>query len=255
MKVIDWTGKSIEQWKFIRFVRKDKDGHRLWEARCNCGTVRVIRPMGESQSCGCIARGQRAISEVEMKGKQFGSLVALKPLGKRVGRDGVGRPYWLFRCLKCGEEVKLNKSGVIRGEQEQCPTCGRKRNIKHGAAGKNKAPEYMAYHNARQRCTNPKVREYSNYGGRGIKFLFDSFEEFLAEVGPKPTPKHSLDRFPDNNGNYEAGNLRWATPKEQLMNTRLHSLDSRSTEEITQEFLKRIESAGLPNHGPLWGNK
>jgi len=196
--------------------------------------------MGESQSCGCIARGQRAISSIEMAGKQFGSLVALKSVGKREGRDHVFRPYWLFRWLECGKDIELNKSGVIRGAQRCCPDCGRKRNTKHGQAGnKIKTSEYQAYHNAKQRCTNPRLREYANYGGRGIRFLFESFQVFFASIGPKPTPEHSLDRFPNNDGNYEPGNVRWATPREQLLNTRLHGLSERSTAELERELTRR----------------
>jgi len=80
-------------------------------------------------------------------------------------------------------------------------------------------PEYQAYNNAKQRCENPKNDHYLDYGGRGIEFRFGRFEDFLAEVGLKPTPKHSLDRK-NNNGHYEVGNLRWATKLEQVRNTR-----------------------------------
>lgn len=235
MRLINWTDKRIGLWTFLRFVRKDKDGHRLWRAQCDCGTLRTIRPLPESQSCGCVARGRRSISESEMVGKSFGLLVALAPAGKKDGR-----PQWTFRCIECGETVRMNKNIVTTERQTQCPSCGRKRNTTHGhAAASTKTSEYMAYHNAKQRCTNPKVREYENYGGRGICFLFQSFEDFFALVGPKPTPQHSLDRFPNNDGNYEAGNLRWATSTEQLKNTRLHSLASRTTLELEQEIAKR----------------
>ena len=57
-------------------------------------------------------------------------------------------------------------------------------------------------------------------GGRGIKFLFKNFDEFYAELGPRPSEDHTLDRFPDNDGNYEVGNVRWALPAEQLRNRR-----------------------------------
>jgi hypothetical protein len=69
------------------------------------------------------------------------------------------------------------------------------------------------------RCYNQRHENFRNYGGRGIKVLYSSFEEFLAHVGPKPTPQHSIDRI-DVNGNYSVGNVRWATPKEQRLNQR-----------------------------------
>lgn len=76
---------------------------------------------------------------------------------------------------------------------------------------------------AKQRCTNANSISYSNYGGRGIQFVFPSvrsFAEWVAEnIGTKPSPKHSLDRI-DNNRHYEPGNLRWATSEEQARNKR-----------------------------------
>ena len=80
------------------------------------------------------------------------------------------------------------------------------------------SPEWLAYHNAHRRCTNPKVHNYKDYGGRGIKFLFTSFEQFFAELGPRPEGK-SLDRI-ENDGNYEPGNVHWATKTEQAANQR-----------------------------------
>jgi hypothetical protein len=59
---------------------------------------------------------------------------------------------------------------------------------------------------------------FADYGGRGIKFLFDSFEQFFAELGPRPKGK-TLDRI-ENDGNYEPGNVQWATPTEQLAHRR-----------------------------------
>ena len=91
--------------------------------------------------------------------------------------------------------------------------------ITHGHMTGGATPEYQAYNNAKQRCENPKNGHYLDYGGRGIEFRFGRFEDFLAEVGLKPTPKHSLDRK-NNNGHYEVGNLRWATKLEQVRNTR-----------------------------------
>lgn len=70
--------------------------------------------------------------------------------------------------------------------------------------------EYNCYHNARSRCTNRNVKDWKDYGGRGIEFRFSSFEEFFAAVGPRPSSRHHLDRK-DNDGHYALGNIRWTT--------------------------------------------
>jgi hypothetical protein len=86
---------------------------------------------------------------------------------------------------------------------------------KHGAWH---TPEYAAYHNAKRRCTSPRAEHYACYGGRGIKFLFTSFGQFFSELGPRPNGM-TLDRK-DNDGHYESGNVRWATPEQQANNRR-----------------------------------
>ncbi len=79
--------------------------------------------------------------------------------------------------------------------------------------------EYSSYTHARERCRNPKHKHYAYYGGRGIEFRFSSFQEFLEHIGRRPSVKHSLDRI-NNDGHYEIGNVRWATPEEQHRNRR-----------------------------------
>ena len=77
--------------------------------------------------------------------------------------------------------------------------------------------EYMAYHDAKRRCTNPYHEiNKKNYKDKGIKFLFESFDQFIAELGPRPD-NTSLDRI-DNDGDYVGGNVRWATQKQQAVN-------------------------------------
>lgn len=83
--------------------------------------------------------------------------------------------------------------------------------------------EYRVWRGMIKRCTFPLALRWDYYGGRGVKVCdrwLASFADFLADVGPRPSDKHSLDRFPNNVGNYEPGNVRWATQKQQMNNRR-----------------------------------
>lgn len=84
----------------------------------------------------------------------------------------------------------------------------------------NKSKYYQQYQDAKSRCNNPNNKSYANYGGRGIKFLFESYSDFEKELGQRP-PHYTLDRI-NNNGHYEVGNIRWASKKEQNKNRRTH---------------------------------
>ncbi len=87
---------------------------------------------------------------------------------------------------------------------------------------RKRSPEYQAWKNMKQRCLNPKHPQYKHYGARGISVCarWMSFESFLKDVGPRPSADLSLDRYPNNDGNYEPGNVRWATMSEQAFNRR-----------------------------------
>lgn len=98
------------------------------------------------------------------------------------------------------------------------------KNTKHGyAMGKDKgaSPEYSAWLAMMSRCSNPKNKRYPIYGGRGIKVCerWLSFINFISDMGDRPSDKHSLDRYPNKDGNYEPSNCRWATIFEQNRNT------------------------------------
>ncbi len=81
--------------------------------------------------------------------------------------------------------------------------------------------EYSAWLNMKMRCYNPKRKDYKYYGGLGVSVCDEwknSFENFLMDMGKRPSKYHSLDRHPNLTGNYEPSNCRWATKKQQSVN-------------------------------------
>lgn len=107
----------------------------------------------------------------------------------------------------------------------------------------NRTPEFYAYYRAKKRCKDgPETSRYKDYRGRGIQFLYSNVQEFIDDVGLRPGPGYSLDRI-DNDGNYEPGNCRWATAKEQQANQRRKRLDQFSIKQLLGEIEKRCEGA------------
>src|ERR1700691_695456 len=132
--------------------------------------------------------------------------------------------HGLCQC-GCGKKTPIaTRNRKERGQLKGKPIAylhghGAVNNIKHGQCRRGKmTPEFAVYQAAKQRCINPNDASYHYYGGRGIRFLFTNFAQFFAELGRCPKRK-SLDRR-NNNSNYEPGNVRWATKKQQDANKR-----------------------------------
>lgn len=98
------------------------------------------------------------------------------------------------------------------------------------------SPEYKAWWSMLERCENLSHPQYHNYGGRGICVvgLMRDFSTFLSEIKERPSDRHSIDRI-NNNGNYEVGNVRWATPIQQARNKR-HKLSLQNIREIRAQM-------------------
>jgi hypothetical protein len=109
-------------------------------------------------------------------------------------------------------------------------------------------PEYQVYQTAKDRCTNPKSQRWHSHGGRGIEMRFTSFNEFFAHIGPRPSKEYSLERI-NNDGHYEAGNVKWATRSEQQLNKRSYSTKVRHGRgyywhKLSQKWCVRIKHRG-----------
>lgn len=178
-----------------------------------------------------------------LTGKKFGRLTALEFV--TTDKKGV---YWLCQC-DCGTLATVKSTSLTTSNARSCGCLQRelsaerlrnsRPNLKHGMKG---TPTYECWGGIIQRCNNPKRAYYHLYGGRGIKICdrWLDFENFFADMGEKPSNKHSIDRI-DNDGDYEPSNCRWATVLEQANNRRDNKVLSYVGLELTvAEWARRI---------------
>jgi hypothetical protein len=155
---------------------------------------------------------------IDLTGQSFGRLIVIE----RAEKAGHDEAHWMCAC-SCGQTKVILGNSLRRGVTTSCGCRARQvhraRLLKHGGKG---TAEYRTWRAMKNRCLNPNSQDYENYGGRGIAICPEwrgDFGAFLAHVGLRPGSGYSIDRI-DVNGNYEPGNVRWATASEQRRNQR-----------------------------------
>lgn len=140
--------------------------------------------------------------------RKFGKLLVVS-----FNRREKGSTYWLCQC-DCGRQKAIQAGHLKAGLITSCG-CYKKPKVLFPIK------EGSSFNSARNRCNNPNDPAYNNYGGRGIKFLLSSKQSMVDHIGfcPIGSMRYSLDRI-DNDGNYEIGNIRWTSSKEQANNRR-----------------------------------
>lgn len=151
----------------------------------------------------------------DVTGYQYGRLAVIG-FSRRHSR----KTFWHCQC-ECGIVLEVAASYLQSGKTRSCGCLRIEVSTQRATThGMRHTPEYRSYIHAKDRCNRHNDPRYADYGGRGIEFRFTSFEHFHEHLGDRPSPHHSLDRFPNNDGHYEPGNVRWATRTQQARNTR-----------------------------------
>lgn len=192
---------------------------------------------------------------VDFTGKRFGRLLVLSRANDFVSEKSKATA-WNCVC-DCGKAVSVRASSMVVGDTKSCG-CLRRDVFVEKSSKRTRTPEYKIYQGILARCLNQNVSRYANYGGRGIRVCkrwLDSFDNFMNDMGRRPSNSHSIERI-DNNGDYCPESCKWATIEEQAKNrTSNYYIEFKGERMILNDWAKRIgiNHSNLKKRIEKWG--
>lgn len=230
----DLTGQRFGHLLVLERAPNQLSGGRsktFWFCRCDCGNTKTAMGLsltqGATRSCGClrnisarrsgeVRRGLPTNRAHDLVGQRFGKLIVLQR-GEQAIQLGRAFVTWICLC-DCGKPKIAKSRDLKNGHTKSCGCLG----SSHSTHGLSSSGAYQSWLAAKARCFNPSDEQHDrNYRARGITMCEEwenDFMRFFEHMGHRPAG-HTLDRI-NNDGNYEPGNCRWATEKEQRQNRR-----------------------------------
>lgn len=239
--LIDLKDQKFGRLTILRRGENNNTNKPRWYCRCECGSETLVSAAslrsGLSTSCGCRRRETSAKLVPDLTGLKFGKLTVVERAGSQDWRA-----VWRCSC-ECGGEKLVDANSLRSGKVAACGcTHG---NPTHGHTRGGKSPTFSSWSSMIARCYYPSNPAHAYYKKKGIEVCerWQRFENFLDDMGERPSLKHSIDRYPNNDGNYEPGNCRWATKREQANNRVTNVMFTYKGREMT--FADLVRETGL----------
>lgn len=224
-----------------------------WICLCDCGgktnTVQYRLKSGHTQTCGRCVTLEKQFSKTDSKmlGVRFERLVVIARSKEPYVMPRTGQKDHKWDCLcDCGKITSVRQTYLKNGITRSCGCLRHETIIKHKMSN---TPTYETWRNMKNRCGNKSLK---NYGANGVTVCdrwLNSFDNFLADMGERPSKRHSLDRKDGTKG-YEPGNCRWATRVQQNRNTSRNRYITVAGKKMCVSEAAAL--AGMPGHRLLW---